>query len=53
MGGAVTKPYACTTCGNGDDSKLMIIAQSPWVIECMQCGRPNDVRWEHDGMYEY
>jgi len=42
------KPYACIECGNSDDAQLMIIRDAPWVVECMQCGHPNDVRWEHD-----
>jgi uncharacterized Zn finger protein len=42
------KPYACIECGNSDDTQLMIIRDAPWVVECMQCGHPNDVRWEHD-----
>ena len=43
-----TKPYACIECGNSDDAKLMIIREAPWVVECMECGHPNDVRWDHD-----
>ena len=42
------KPYACIECGNSDDAKLMIIRDAPWVVECMECGHPNDVRWDHD-----
>ena len=42
------KPYACIECGNSDDTKLMIIRDAPWVVECMECGHPNDVRWDHD-----
>jgi len=42
------KSYACIECGNSDDAQLMIIRDAPWVVECMQCGHPNDVRWEHD-----
>ena len=46
------KPYACSECGNSDDAQLMIIRDAPWVIECMQCGHPNDARWEHGLVYD-
>ena len=28
-------PYACSECGNSNMDKLMIIADAPWVVECM------------------
>ena len=41
-------PYACSECNNSNMDKLMIIADAPWVIECMECGHPNDnVRYDH------
>jgi len=45
-------PYACSECGNSDIDELMIIADAPWVVECMQCGHPNDARWEHGLVYD-
>ena len=46
------KPYACTECGNSDDAQLMIIRDAPWVVECMQCGHPNDARWDYGLVYD-
>jgi len=30
----------------------MIIADAPWVIECCECGHPNDARWEYGLVYD-
>jgi hypothetical protein len=35
----------CVECGNGDDDKLLLIRDAPWVIECCVCGHPNDRAW--------
>jgi hypothetical protein len=40
--------FTCGECGNSDNDKLMIIPEAPWVVECIECGHPNDARWDHD-----
>ena len=45
-------PYACSECGNSNIDELMIIADAPWVVECMECGHPNDARWEYGLVYD-
>ena len=40
--------FECVECGNTDGDTLMIIREAPWVVECIQCGHPNDARWDHD-----
>ena len=40
--------FECCECGNDDCSTLVLIAEAPWVVECVQCGHPNDARWDHD-----
>ena len=44
----IDKAFECTECGNSDNDTLMIIRDAPWVVECVQCGHPNDARWDHD-----
>ena len=40
--------FTCIECGNNDNDKLMIIPEAPWIVECIECGHPNDARWDHD-----
>lgn len=40
--------FTCCECGNSDNDTLMIIRGAPHVVECIQCGHPNDARWQHD-----
>jgi len=45
---------SCVECGNGDPSLLLLIKDAPWVVECVQCGHPNDRTWDDsmDFIYE-
>jgi len=48
----INKAFTCIECGNSDNDKLMIIRDAPWVVECMQCGHPNDARWDYGLVYD-
>ena len=48
----IDKAFTCTVCNNSDNDKLMIIRDAPWVVECMQCGQPNDARWDYGLVYD-
>lgn len=37
--------FECRECMCSDG---MIIADAPHVIECIECGHPNDVTWDDD-----
>ncbi len=37
--------FECVECMSSDG---VIIAEAPHVIECSECGHPNDVRWDND-----
>ena len=37
----------CVECGNSDDDKMLLIKSAPWVVECMECGHPNNRTWGH------
>ena len=48
----IDKVFTCTVCNNSDNDTLMIIRDAPWVVECMQCGHPNDARWDYGLVYD-
>ena len=37
--------FECSECNNIDG---LIIAEAPHIIECLECGHPNDVTWDSD-----
>lgn len=37
---------SCVECGNDDASLMLLIKDAPWVVECIQCGHPNDRTWD-------
>jgi len=41
----------CVECGNSDDTRMLIIRDAPWVIECVVCGHPNDRMWDDDAEF--
>ena len=44
----IDKAFTYIDCGNSDDTKMLIIADAPHVIECCVCGHPNDRTWHSD-----